>query len=554
LDFGDERWADSLIRYAKLLTVTRRSSVYTVKKTNCFKEENVLKKVANLGGLFAQKSEHPLADPRELRKVLAELPKDNAFKTLDEIAGWLESLAGVAEFPVDRLYEVLQQFEEAAAPHLKRLSQEYFHTARLSKSEEKRLWSINYGFWTLLADAYERCLNAVSDKPRSGELARSALPLLTVRLIVALGRQLKWEQFHYGPLSGELWRRLGAALLAAEAADAGTKAVALPGRSGMSSPVQEYQKVMLFQAASLDSLLPVEIEVAERLIAHFLPGFVYTEKVLEDSVYWSDLMLAQPPQRLARMPGRAQATQRFIKPGQAHAEMLAMLDSLERGGDVPADISLGAAYPAKLLIRVLRHLTAYLAPIPPQRQHDRHRVKHRMSVLHGLVNAFVVFSGEFGGRPAGLQMESWVVENVSRGGFGALLSSIPGEWLRVGALIAMQPEGGDNWLVGVIRRCHRETENDARVGIQVLARQAVSVELRIRSASSYAAAAGVPALLLQDGNAPDELRVVLPPATFDQRESLEYAEGGRRVSLTPLALIEQTSDYEVGRYRRSVAG
>lgn len=511
----------------------------------------MLNKVANLGGLFAQKTDHPLADARELRKVLAELPRDNAFKTLDEIAGWLESLAGVEEFPADRLYEVLQQFEEAAAPHLKRLSQEYFHTARLSKSEEKRLWSINYGFWTLLSAAYERCLQAVSDKPRSGDLPKSALPLLTVRLIVALGRQLKWEQFHYGPLSGELWRRLGAALLAAEAAEAGGKAVALPGRSGMSTPVQEYQKVMLFQAASLDSLLPVEIEVAERLIAHFLPGFVYTEKVLEDSVYWSDLKLAQPPQRLARMPARAQATQRFIKPGPAHAEMLAMLDSLERGGDVPAEISLGAAYPAKLLVRVLRHLTAYLAPVPPQRQHDRHRVKHRMSVMHGLVNAFVVFSGEFGGRPAGLQMESWVVENVSRGGFGALLSSVPGEWLRVGALIAMQPEGGDNWLVGVIRRCHRETENDARVGIQVLARQAVSVELRIRTASSYAAAAGVPALLLQDGNAADELRVVLPPATFDQRESLEYAEGGRRVLLTPQALIEQTADYEVGRYRIS---
>ena len=48
----------------------------------------MLNKVANLGGLFAQKSEHPLADARELRKVLSELPRDNAFKALDEIAGW----------------------------------------------------------------------------------------------------------------------------------------------------------------------------------------------------------------------------------------------------------------------------------------------------------------------------------------------------------------------------------------------------------------------------------------------------------------------------------
>ena len=162
----------------------------------------MLNKVANLGGLFAQKTEHPLADARELRKALNELPRDNAFKALDEIAGWLESLAGVADFPADRLFEVLQQFEEAAAPHLKRLSQEYFHTARLSKSEEKRLWSINYGFWTLLADAYERCLTAVSDKPRAGELAKAVVPLLVVHLIAALGRMLKWEQFHYGPSAG----------------------------------------------------------------------------------------------------------------------------------------------------------------------------------------------------------------------------------------------------------------------------------------------------------------------------------------------------------------
>lgn len=513
----------------------------------------MLNKVANLGGLFAQKTDHPLADPRELRKILGELPKDNAFKALDEIAGWLESLAGVENFPGDRLCEVVQQLEEVAQPHLKRLSREYFQTARLSRSEEKRLWSINYGFWTLLSAAYERCLLALAEKSRSGELSKLTLPLLSVRLIAALGAVLKWEQFHYGPSQGELWRRLGAALLAAEEAGVGSKAVALPGKSGMTTAVHEYQKVMAFHAASLDSLLPLEIELAERLIVHFLSGFVFTAKAMVDSVYWADLKLAQPPLRLARMPAQAQPTQRFIKPGAAHDEMRAVLDNLERGGDMPPEIDLGGQYRATLLIAVLRHLTTYLSPIPPQRQHARHRVMHRMSVLNGLVNGFVVFSGEFGGRPAGLQMESWVVENVSRGGFGAVLGNIPGEWLKVGALLVMQPEGGENWLLGVIRRYHRESENEARVGIQALATKAISVELRARRASSYAAAAGIPALMLQDGNAADELRVILPPATFDPREGMEYLSEGRRFLLSPVALIEQTADYELVRYRQLVA-
>lgn len=511
-------------------------------------------KVATLGGMWGGKHDHPLVNPREMRKILSELPKDNAFKAQDEITGWLESLAGIDDFPVDRLYEVAQALEEAAYPHLKRLSREYFQAARLSRSEEKRLWSINYGFWRLLSAAYERCLGRVADKPRAGELPSSVLPALSVRLIAALGAVLKWEQFHYGPMRAELWRPLGQALLAAETAEVAEKAVPLVGKAGMTSPVIEYQKVMVFQAASLGSLLPLEIEIAERLIAHFLNGFVFTRSALIDSVYWSDLLLAQPPLRLARMPARATPTQRFIKPAGAHQAMLALLDALARGDDVPAELDLGGQYQPKLVARVLKHLASYLAPVPPQRKHDRHRVMHRMSVLHGLVNAFVVFSGEFGGRPAGLPIESWVVENVSRGGFGAVLGDVPGEWLRVGALIAMQPEGGDNWLIGVVRRYHRESESEARVGIEALSRQANAQEVRVRSASSYGAAATTPVLLLLDGNDAGELRVILPYGAFSPRESLEYACDGRRFVLDPVSLLEQTADYELARYRQSVIG
>jgi hypothetical protein len=509
----------------------------------------VLNKVANLGGLFAQKTDHPLANARELRKVLSELPKDNAFKALDEISGWLESLEGASNFPAGALYEVLEQFEEAAQAHLKRLSREYFGTARLSKSEEKRLWSINYGFWTRLAAGYERCLPAIAEK---GDASKSVLPALCVRLIAALGQALKWEQFHYGPSADACWLSLGRALMAAEDGGVAGKAVTMPGKSGMSTALQEYQKVMIFHAASLDSLLPVGIELAEQVIAHFLPGFVFTAEALIDNVYWVDLKQPQPPLRLARMPARAEPTQRFLKPGKAHEAMCTLLDTLERGGEMPPEIKLGGQYPVKLLVTVFRHLTNYLSPMPPQRLHDRHRVTHRMSVLNGLVNAFVAFSDEFGGRPAGLPTEVWIAENVSRGGFGALVGNIPGDWLKVGALVAMQPEGGENWLLGVIRRFHRLSEKDARVGIQALATKAISIDIRSRGTSIYMAAAGAsPALMLLDGNDPNEFRVILPPATFDPRESMEYARNGQRFQLTPVSLIEQAADFELARYRRT---
>lgn len=510
----------------------------------------MLDKMPGLGRLLSQKSDHPLADPRAVRQIVADLPGDNAFKALDEVVGWLESLRATEECGLPAIYEAAVLLEDAAQPHLRRLAREYLHTPRLARANEKRLWSINYGFWTLLSDVYERCLSGAEARDAVGEAMRSRLPVLASRLLGALRTVLKWEQFHYGPTPPAIWLRMGRALEMADAAGVSSKRVALGAGGGLTSPEQEYTRAMAFLAASMDSLLPAEIELGERLVAHFLPGFVFGPVAQEDSVYWVDLKLAQPPMRLARMPAAAVASQRFFKPDAAHAQMLALLGSLERGDDLPPEINLGAPYQTRFILPVLRHLAAYLAPIPPQRLHARHFVKHRMSVLNGLINAFVVFSGDFGGRPAGLQMESWVVENVSRGGFGVLLSNIPGEWLRVGALLALQPEGGDNWLLGIIRRYRRESENESRVGIEALSRNVASVELKPRTSSSFAAASTVPGLLLEDGSEGEEIRVVLPPAAFDLRESLEYLRDGKRYLLAPVALQEQTEDYDLACYRR----
>ena len=512
----------------------------------------MLNKLRGLGAIVGQKIDHPLGDPRELRRLINEIPGDNTFKALDEVVGWLESLADTGNFPEDRLYEAVSLLDDAAQPHIKRLNRDYLHTPRLSRSEEKRLWTISHGFWTVLAASYERCLAAASQKSRVGEQLRQALPALTARLIAALAAILKWEQFHYGPSRGALWQRLGAALLYAENAGVATRSIQLHANvPGVTSPQQEFVKAVAFQAASMDGLLPQEIELAERLIAHFLPGFVFSAAVEHDSVYWVDLELAQPPLRLARMPAQSAPTQRFFKPGTAHAGIESLLHDLERGHDVPGDINLGGQYFAKALLPVLRHLAAYLAPIPPQRRHDRHGVKQRAIVVNGLASAFMAFSGQLPARADAVTMESWVVNDVSLGGFGALLNTIPGEWLKVGALVAMQPAGGDNWVLGIVRRYQRMGESAAHVGVETLARQATPVELKARAASSYAALPGTRALLIREGNASGEVRVVMMFGSFDLRETLEWNDDGRRVQLSPVTIVEQAGDYEVARYRLS---
>jgi len=511
--------------------------------------------LSGVANLFAAKADHPLADPKEFRRVLSELPIDNAFKALDEVTGWFESLQNAQNFPEDILFDVTRQLEDAALPHVRRLSRDYLQAPRLSKTEENRMWAMLHGFWMLAAANYERCLQraAAETRDRIADRLQAVLPTLCLRLVAALATVLKWEQFRYKPVRGELWLQMGQAYLLAEARKFSDKALMrYPNSAGTTSISLEYLKALVFQASSMESLLPLQIELAEKLIAHFLPGFIFGPESTEESVYWVDPSKPVPPVRLARLPEPGSFL-RFFQPGEALTQTEALLRELERDNDIPPGIDLGGQYPARILLPVLRHLCGYWNKIPPQRKHQRHHVKHRLSVLNGLNNAFIIFSGDFGAHPPGLPIESWVVENVSRGGFGAVVSDLWPDWLKIGALVCLQPDGGDNWLVGVVRRYYRTSETEAHAGIEALAHAAVAVELKRHGASSYASVTGTPALWLQDGNEPGEARIIMPVASFDIRESLEFTHAGQRHLLTPIALSEHTSDHELARYRLLVA-
>lgn len=56
--------------------------------------------------LFSSRPDHPLGDAKELKRVLADLPLD-AFKAVNEIYGWFESLRLADDFRLDQLFDVV---------------------------------------------------------------------------------------------------------------------------------------------------------------------------------------------------------------------------------------------------------------------------------------------------------------------------------------------------------------------------------------------------------------------------------------------------------------
>ena len=64
----------------------------------------ILNKLRGLGRLVGPKVDHPLADAREMRRIIDGISGDDKFRAMDEVVGWLESLDGALEFPEDHLY------------------------------------------------------------------------------------------------------------------------------------------------------------------------------------------------------------------------------------------------------------------------------------------------------------------------------------------------------------------------------------------------------------------------------------------------------------------
>ena len=499
--------------------------------------------------IFSSKPKHPLGDASELKKALRELPPGNALKAIEEIYGWLESLQAANDFRVDHLFDVVRQLDDAAQLHLRRVSRDYLNSPRLSKSEERRLWSVCYNYWGEVSTLYARCLEHARQNPkdRGSEALKPHLALASARLVAARAAQLKWIEFRYGPIGEDLWRGLGQPYLAAVAAGLADKPVHLyPTVHGLTSASQQYQQALIFYASSMDSLLPLEIELADRIIDHFHSGFVFSENCQSDSVYWVDASSGLPPMRLARPPLQASPGLRYFSPGTAPAALDELLRAVERG-ELPTDLNLGGEYAAKIVLPVLRHLSTYWAPDPPQREHARHTVKTRIAVLKGFDDCFTVFAGHIARLGKERNAESWVVDDVSWGGFGATIAET-GNSLKIGSLLGVQPEGGNNWILGIVRRFNKTSEMRAGVGIQTLSRGTQAIELRPRT-SGFSATGAVPGLWLREGDLPGECRIVMPIASFDLRENLELTHEKRRYLMTPIELEETGVDFEVGRYR-----
>ena len=497
--------------------------------------------------------DHPMANPVQARQIVAELPVKDSTKALEEITEWLESLNRADGFKVDRRYECVDLLDGAARRHQRELTHEYLSTPRVQKFLENRLWNTEFGFCKELGDAYVRCIKECVGGMDGSSAVQRVLPALVARALRSLALQLKWVLLRYGLVEKRIWAHLALLYRLAEEKGITNQGIAVyPGPYGDSTVKREFLKALMLPASSLDVLPPVRQQIAERAVAHFAELFVLSTQP-DGCTHSFDLATPRSPVRL--VPRVAPPGLLFFGAGEALARIDRLSGQIAAKDSVPQDFNLGGSYPKDEVIGVLRHLAQYWSDKAPARGSERRPTAARITVVPGADQVFGALepstskSLDFSQNQTA---ESWIVENVSDGGYGAIVPPQKIDWVKVGVLIGMKGETSNYLGVGLIRRITRDAHQQRRVGIQVLTKTAFPVTIskaNTMSSLNFDLREETAILLTVKPDARGEIDMLLREGIFNGGDSLEMTLQGRNYQLVPLSIVEAGEDFYWARFK-----
>ncbi len=493
----------------------------------------------------SRKPDHPMADIKHLRKLISGLSANDSVRALNDVAAWLDSINRAEGFRLDRRFEVIDLLDQAARNHVRKVGEEYQSAQRLQKFKENALWTAAFEFWQLLGDAYGRCVEQLWSDASAAREIRTELPVIVARALRALTLQMRWTLLRYSPVDVRVWGEIGRLYVFAENNEIATETIEIyPGAHGRGTAQQEFLKAMMLGVSANHGLNPVQQEIGARAVAHFGKLFTLQPQPGPGCSFYFDLSLRAPPAHVSQ-GYTPNPTARCFGAGGALVVLNALIQEIRRLDRVPAELDLGIDFDADLVLSTLHHLALHWSDEPPARRWERRRVAMRLTVVHGFQNLLQAIetlvddtSLDFEHAAA---TESWVIDDLGAGGFGAVIPPVMGDWIKGGILLGVQTEEASQaWGAGIIRRIVRDESRQRRVGIEMLAQEAIPVKL----SPAGAMRADESALLLSA--MPDkqgEISLLMRAGSSMRDRTLEMNVRGQRYHLLQGSLIESGDDY-----------
>jgi hypothetical protein len=499
-------------------------------------------------GIFSNKSDHPLANVKSAQQLLDGLPKSDSVELLQEIGHWIEVLFDPSNgFRLDYQFNVLRMLDEAAHPHLRKITYSYFAAVPPSDFQENRQWQSLNAYSTFSDLGYLDLVIGLKNGEKGSSSIKPSIALICARGIYAVFDRLECAAVKYGQIELQLWAQLAEFYNCAEAQQCLDEEVSLYVGPGASTTVRRlFAGVLMWYSAGVGSFTPLNLHISKRIIIFMNKSFSLDDACQSDSLFVFDLAKPAPPARVKEEGAMYPESVRFMGVGEAPALLENLLKTLGKNL-IPENLNMGVAYSAEVVNSVAAQLSECCQLQTPTRLNPRRKIKVHMNVVIGFSS--LVEQSEVALDVKRALPERWEVDDISSNGLRGILPSGQVSTVKVGALIGLQPEKIDHWGVGIVRRMSRDAKNNLHVGVEMLASKLMGVTLNGFEGGDTDA--DHPALLLEKNDAQNgESWILVQSDTFSINRSPIMRSDHQQFLLLPVALVEKGVDFDLARYRK----
>ncbi len=496
-------------------------------------------------GLFGKRSDHPLADMKSAQLLLDDISKTDSLKALQELTEWLETLRAEAkDFRLDHHWAVLRLFDQAAQPHLRKLLYDYFSIQPLSKFQENRLWSLLETYYAQSDLCHYEVLSRYRDGAKGASAIKSELSLVCARGIAAIASRLKLAAARYTLVDPTFWERLAGYYARAETQGLQLEPVVIYPAVN-TSVAQEFAALIAWYGTSSGTLSPLQEHISERLFAHLGKGLQISNSYNGAGLFVFDTAQPTPPMRVTAETTLHPAL-RYIDAEGMKLQLESLIRTLDKG-IVPDNLNLyGAKFEAELVRDVAQRLLQGLILPPATRRNPRRKINVSLNVASGFFK--MLEKTDIGLNFGADESDVWEVEDISATGFRSVVPLARADGVKIGTVIGSRPESISHWGAGVVRRLHRDAEDNLHIGVEILSPRFVGVSLSDPSMPG-AESDLVGMYLNRPSDSSGEAWLLMKPETYTSSRSLTMQMNGKGYLLLPVALVERGEDHDLARYR-----
>ena len=529
--------------------------------------------------IFDDKPDHPMSGVKEARSFLADLPKGDPFKALDEITSWLISVKDAPGFRPEIRADIFRLLDETGQPLQAELLRSYLGAPHLQDFQGRHLWLGIHSFMKALAEAYAVCVHEYQQAEKKPFDLKESMPVICVRLVRAIAEQMKLEMMRYVEVEQSAWDRMCGGYSFAETNQFDTMVYAYPGNVVHTSPQRELLRAMMLYVSSPGTLAPDQIEVSYRIAGRLASFFDFKTAFDPDCAHFLDLSRPGAPGAVSS-DLQVTPTMRFFGAVRAVPKIKEIIEQNERGL-VQQEQRFGNEFTPAGKLTVLRHLQIYWGKDTPHRHQEHKVISTVIEVTHGFrtisklvthldMNAVANLSEKDAaalkarsgiklaaeGDDADYTTEDWTALDVSVDEVGGMIPKTAGAWVKIGDLCGLKAKNSQLWWVGLIRRLKTDPHDMVHVGIEILAKKPLSVWLRAlgkgaEKVSNWETSSGsfeydyLPAILLPDANKSYvNATMLMEPGSYVLGNIHEMMMGEKSRDIKLTGLLAEGEDYE----------